>query len=126
MGAFMKHPKLFLALILLIFSASAYAGGSTWTGASIINMTAYATGGTEGKGYVIVTLSSNGAGTPDCARGYPRNVAIDLSTPGGAFAAALAQSARLMGATVTVTGAGNYTVIPTAETLASIQAAERS
>src|SRR5690242_16370089 len=121
-----KRLKLLLALLLVVSSAAAYAGGSTWTGANVINITTYPSGGPAGKGYVVITFSSNGAGTPSCASGYPRNVAIDLSTAGGGFAAAVAQSSFLSGSAVTVTGTAACSVIPTAETLASIREVARS
>ena len=117
----MQRSKLIVALLLSVSSAAAYAGGSTWSGANVTNITSYPTGGPAGKGYVVVTFSSNGAGTPSCASGYPRNVAIDISTPGGAFAAAASQTAMLTGMVVTVIGTGTCSVVPTAETLASIQ-----
>jgi hypothetical protein len=69
---------------------------------------------------VVVTFSSNGAGTPNCASGYPRDLVIDLSTPGGAFAASTAQAAKVLGEAVTVAGTGICSVPSTTETMASI------
>jgi hypothetical protein len=120
-----KQPLALLALLVL--SSAAYAGGSTWKDAKVSDITVYAAGGPEGKGYVVVTFAANGAGTPNCASGYPRSVVIDLSTAGGAYAAAIAQSAYLMGSSsLTVTGTGTCTVSPTTETVASVQEMARN
>jgi hypothetical protein len=113
----------FILLALSSVAASDQPHGS-WKDMNIVGITAYPVGGTDGKGYVVVTFAANGAGTPSCASGYPRNVAIDLSTAGGAFAASIAQAAKLTGTSVTVTGTGTCTVTSTTETLASIQSQE--
>jgi hypothetical protein len=122
----MKHSTLVLGLLLSMSSVAAPPAGGSWKDVKISDITAYTDGGPAGKGYVVITFSSNGAGTPSCASGYPRNVAIDLSTAGGGFAAAVAQSSFLSGSAVTVTGTAACSVIPTAETLASVREVARS
>jgi hypothetical protein len=120
----MKHFRLVPALLLALSSVAASDQphvGSTWKDARVTDLTVYPSGGSGGKGYVVVTYSSNGTGTPSCASGYPRDLVIDLSTPGGAFAGSAAQMSLMSGAVMTVTGTGTCGVIPTAETLASIQ-----
>jgi hypothetical protein len=88
----------------------------------VTEVTVYTAAGPAGKGYVVVTFSSNGTGTPNCASGYPKNLLIDNSSgPSGAFAAAVVQSAMLSVMTVTVTGTGSCSVNPAMETMASIQ-----
>ena len=118
-----KQLTSFLALLLPLSSAvAADQHHGTWKDAQVADITVYTTGGNEGKGYVVVTFAANGTGTPSCASGYPRSVAIDFSTPGGGgFAAAVMQSALLSGMPVTVTGTGSCSVSPTIETVASIQ-----
>jgi hypothetical protein len=74
----MKHFKLVPALLLSLSSVAASDqphAGRSWKDAGVTNVTAYTTGGAAGKSYVVVTLSSNGTGTPSCASGYPRNFA---------------------------------------------------
>jgi hypothetical protein len=111
-----------LALLLCLASAvAADQPHGSWKDAQVTSVVAYSAGGPAGKGYVVVTFTSNGTGTPGCASGYPRDVVIDISTPGGAFAAAIAQTAKLSSMSVTATGTGTCTVSPTTETLASIQ-----
>ena len=87
----------------------------------ITGITVYAAGDPSEKGSVVVTFTATGRGTPNCASGYPRDVVIDLSTAGGAFAASIAKAAKLTGTSVTVTATGNCTVISNTETRASIQ-----
>jgi hypothetical protein len=101
-------------------AASDQPHGGSWKDVKVIEVTVYTAGGTSGKGYVVVTFTANGTG-PSCANGYPRSVAIDSSTPGGAFAAGIVQYAFLIGAPLTVTGTGACSVIPNTETLDSIQ-----
>jgi hypothetical protein len=124
-GSLMKHSTLVLALLLSMSSVAAPPAGGSWKDVKVTDITAHPDGGPGGKGYVVVTFSSNGTGTPSCASGYPRNVAIDLSTAGGGFAAAVAQSSFLSDSAVTVTGTGACGV-PTVETLASIREVARS
>jgi hypothetical protein len=114
----MKHFTLFLAFLLS--SAAAYAGG-IWTDAKITNIAVYTSAPSAPKGYVLVTFASTGTGTPSCASGYPRNIAIDVSSTIGELALSEMQKSVLIGLSVTVTGTGTCSVIPTAETLASIQ-----
>ncbi len=124
----MKLFNLAPALLLCVSSVAAPDqphGGSSSKDVKISDITAHTTGGTGEKGYLVVTFSSNGTGTPDCAKGYPRDLVIDMSTAAGAFAAALAQAGLLTGSAVTVTGTGACSVIPTAETLASIHESGR-
>ena len=117
--------RVLFSVTLLALSSMAVSDqphGGTWKDAQVADITVYTTGGNEGKGYVVVTFAANGTGTPSCASGYPRSVAIDFSTPGGGgFAAAVMQSALLSGMPVTVTGTGSCSVSPTIETVASIQ-----
>jgi len=108
---------LFLLALLAVSSVavSDKPHGGSWKDVNVTDITAYTTGGPEGKGYLIVTFSSNGTGTPSCASGYPRNLAI-----AGGFAAAIVQSAFLSQAPLTVTGTGTCDVSPTTETMASV------
>jgi hypothetical protein len=118
----MKRALFLLALLALSGVAAAdqpHAG--SWKDAKITDIVVHTVGGPEGKGYVVITFAGNGTGTPNCASGYPRSVVIDLSTQGGAFAAAIAQTARLTGMGLTVTGTGSCSVTPTIETAASVQ-----
>jgi hypothetical protein len=118
----MKNFTAFLTLLLSLSSAlAADQPHGSWKDAHVTSIAAYSVGGPAGKGYVVVTFDANGSGTPSCASGYPRDVVIDMSTSGGVFAGALMQSAKLSGMSVTVTGAGTCSVIPTAETLASVE-----
>jgi hypothetical protein len=121
----MKHSIVVLALLLSMSSVAAPPPGGSWKDVMISDITVHPDGGPAGKGYIAVTFSSNGTGTPSCASGYPRNLVVDLSIAGGAFAASVAQSSFLTGSAVTVTGTGACSVIPTAETLASIREATR-
>jgi hypothetical protein len=115
-----------IALALLAFSiATAFAGVSTFTEAKIASTTVYTSGGSAAKGYLVVTFTSNGVGTPGCASGYPRNIVIDLSTDGGKFAATVFAKAEMLGSAITATGTGMCSVIPTAETLLSVQETPR-
>jgi len=118
-----KTTATVLSLTLLALSsvvASDQPHGSSWKEVKVAAVTAYTAGGPSGKGYVVVTFSSNGTGTPGCASGYPRDLVIDISTPGGGFAAAIAQSAKLSGMSVTVAGTGTCGVASGTETMASI------
>jgi hypothetical protein len=122
--------RVLFSLALLTVSSVAVSDkphGGSWKDAKVADITVHAAGGTEGKGYVVVTFAANGAGGPSCASGYPRSVVIDISTPGGAFAAAISQSAFLMGplGTVTVTGTGTCSVSPSIETVDSVQETQR-
>jgi hypothetical protein len=117
----MKHSALVLALLLSMSSVAAPPPGGSWKDVKISDITVHADGGSAGKGYIVVTFSSNGTGTASCASGYPRSLVVDLSFAAGAFAASVAQASFLTGSAVTVTGTGACSVIPTAETLASIR-----
>jgi hypothetical protein len=118
----MKRALLPLTLLALSGTAASDQPHGSWKGAHVTDITAYAAGGPAAKGYVVVTFAENSLGTPSCANGYPRSVVIDSSTPGGAFAAALMQTALLTGSSsLTVTGTGICNVSPTIETLASVQ-----
>jgi hypothetical protein len=117
-----KQLTSFLALLLPLSSAvAADQPHGTWKDAKVADITVFAAGGPSGKGYMVVTFSSNGTGTPSCASGYPRNLAIDITTEGGKFASMELERSSMIGMTVTVTGTGTCSVVPTAETLASIQ-----
>jgi len=119
----MRHTLFPIALLALSgVAASDQPHEGSWKDAKVTDIMAYTAGGHEGKGYVVVTFAANGTGTPNCASGYPRSVVIDLSTPGGAYAASIAQSAFIIGSSsLTVTGTGNCSVTPTIETAASVQ-----
>lgn len=90
----MKHLKLLPVLFVSLSSVAAPLAGSSWKDAKISEITVYTDGGHDGKGYIGVTFSSNGSGTPSCASNYPRNLVVDLSTAVGAFAASVAQMSR--------------------------------
>jgi hypothetical protein len=116
----MKRALIPLALLSLSsVAASNQPQGGSLKDAKVEHVTIYASGGPGGKGCIVFTLSTNSTGTPSCANGYPRNVAIDLATAGGAMAAAMAQQSTLMGTMLTVTGTG--TCIGLSEALASVQ-----
>ena len=118
----MKPALLCLALLALSSVAvSDQPHGGSWKDAQVADITVHADGGHDGKGYVVVTFAANGTGTPHCASGYPRSVVVDISTAGGAFAAAVMQTSLLSGMPVTVTGTGSCSVSPTIETVASVQ-----
>ena len=116
--------KRFLALLLSLSSAAAYADGSSWKEAKVTDVTIYATGGPGGKGYMVVTFASNGVGTPRCASGYPKSLVIDISIDGGRLVAATVEQSLMLGSTLTVMGSGTCAagINPSMETLASIQA----
>jgi hypothetical protein len=118
----MKRALFPLTLLALSSAAASDQPHGSWKDAHVTDVTVYAAGGPAAKGYVVVTFAANGTGTPSCANGYPRSVAIDLSGPGGAFAAAIMQTALLSGmSSLTVTGTGTCSVSPTTQTLASVQ-----
>jgi hypothetical protein len=118
-----KRALLLPAIFLSLSSAAAPPGGSAWKDAKVTDVTIYATGGPGGKGYMVVTFASNGVGTPSCASGYPKNLVIDVSTPGGAMTAAEVERSLMLGSTLTVMGSGTCAagVNHSMETLASIQ-----
>ena len=117
----MRHTLFPIALLALSgVAASDQPHEGSWKDATVTDIVAYTAGGPTGKGYVVVTFAANGTGTPNCASGYPRSVVIDTSTPGGAYAAAITQSAFLSGMFLAVTGTGACSVTPTIETAASV------
>jgi hypothetical protein len=102
----------------------ACADGSVWTDAKITNIKVVTSAPTAPKGYVLVAFATNGTGTPNCASGYPRNIAIDLSSQGGALAFAVLEKAVFgLPLTVTVRGTGACSVVSNADTLASLEEA---
>jgi hypothetical protein len=117
----MKRAVLLPVVLLSLSSTAAPPAGSTWKDAKVTDVTVYTAGGPAGKGYVVVTFAANGAGTPSCASGYPRNLVIDLSAGGGGMAAMLVEQSMMTGQALTVTGSGSCSVNPSMETLASIQ-----
>jgi hypothetical protein len=117
----MKRALLLPLAFLALSSRAAAPAGGVWKDAKITDITVYTAAGPAGKGYVVVTFSSNGSNAPNCASGYPKSVVIDLSNASGAFAASVLQASRLIGGTITVTGTGTCSVNPTMETLASVQ-----
>jgi hypothetical protein len=116
----MKRALLLPFVLLALSSTAAPPAGSTWKDVKVADITVYPAGGSAGKGFVMVTFSSNGMSTPGCSSGYPKNVVIDISTAAGAFAAAVLQSARLLGTTLTVAGTGTCEVSSGMETLAYV------
>jgi len=116
--------RVLFSLALLAMSSVAVSDQphtGSWKDAKLTDIVVHTAGGPEGKGYVVLTFAANGTGTPNCASGYPRSVVIDLSTPAGAYAAGIAQTVRLTGTSLTVTGTGSCSVTPTIETVASLQ-----
>ena len=113
-----------IPIILLALSSAAVSDPphvGTWKNANVADIVVHTDGGHDGKGYVVVTFTANGTGGPNCASGYPRSVAIDLSGPGGMSAAHLAHTAFRAGKPLTVTGTGTCSVSPATETVASVQ-----
>ncbi len=119
----MKRFKLVAALFLslsLWASESAYAGG-TWSGVSVAEIKACTSEGCPPKGWVVVKLSAGATGTPPSCSSSNRNfVVIDTTIPAGAFAAALMQTAKLSGMTISVAGSGSCSLDPAVETAASV------
>src|SRR5262249_28511195 len=95
-----------LAVLALSSVAASDQPHGVWKDAKVTDITVYTTGGTDGKGYVVVRFAANGTGTPSCASGYPKSVAIDISTIGGTMAAEMAGKSLLIGSSLTVTGTG--------------------
>lgn len=121
MGDTNMNMKCALLLSLLsLSSATAYAG-ATFTNVTIAKVAVYTSGGPASKGYLVVTFSMPGTGTPPCANGWPQNLAIDLSTAGGTMAAQMVQQAYLSGAVVTAIGTDDCNVLSTSATMGSIQ-----
>ena len=110
----------FALLALSSVAASDQPHGGSWKDAKVTDITAYTTGGTDGKGYEVVTFAANGTGIASCASGNPRTVAIDTSTVGGVQAAEMADRALLLGSSLTVTGTGACNVSANIETVASV------
>lgn len=115
--------KAFLLLALAALSPAAFAAGS-WTGVTVSTIiplsSEYFVNGTATA--VQVVLSASASGTPPaCSSSNRTYVVIDVSTPGGAFAAAVFQSARLSGTTLTVVGMGNCNFESGIETLAYVE-----
>jgi hypothetical protein len=117
----MKSLTTAVVLLLSMSSVAAPPVGSSWKDAKVTDVTVYTAGGAAGKGYVLATLAANGTGTPNCASGYPRNVAIDITTEAGRVAYASMSQSMMFGQAITVTGTGACSVIPNTETLASLQ-----
>jgi hypothetical protein len=116
-----KHLLLPLTVLALSSAAASDQPHGTWADAKVTNVAVYTTGGSASKGYVVVTFAANSTGTPGCASGYPRNIAIDTSTASAMLAFETLERSTMMGAPVTVTGTGTCSVIPNTETLASVQ-----
>jgi len=122
----MKRALIPLALLTLNATAADQPPHGVWTDAKVTGVTLYTTGGPSGRGFLIATLSVNATGSPPtCASGYPRNVAVDVTTESGKFAGATIQQAMttgaMLGSTITVNGTGSCTIVANTETLASIQ-----
>jgi hypothetical protein len=118
----MKHFAPFIACLLsLSIAAADQPHGGSWKDVRVTNMVTYTAEGYPPKGLVIVTLSANGTGTPSCANGYPKNLAIDITTDSGRTALAMVLSASTLGSTVSATGTGTCSVSSTTETMASIE-----
>jgi len=112
------------SLTLLALASAALADQpphGTWTDARIAGLVVYTSGGPQNKGYVVVTLQANGTGSPSCAAGYPRSVAVDLTVEGSRMALGELERSMLMGQSITLTGSGACTVQATVETLASVE-----
>ena len=104
--------KLIVILAMGMIAPTAFASG-TWTAVSVLTLT-----GLSSNGYVQISLSANSTGTT-CAT--TRNYAlIDVSTSVGTLNAALAQSAKLSGASQTVTIQGTGVCIGPTETVSYV------
>jgi len=102
--------KLIAILMMGMIAPAAFAAGA-WTAVTVGTVT-----GLSSNGYVQISLSANSTGTT-CAT--TRNYAlIDVSTSVGAYNAALAQSIKLSGSTVTIQGTG--TCIGAVETVSYV------
>jgi hypothetical protein len=122
----MKRALLLPLALLALSSTAAPPVGSSWKDVKVTDLTIYtAAGAAAGKGYVVVTFSSSGTGTPSCASAYPRNVVIDPTPAADDRAVATVEVVMMTGTTVTVTGTGSCSIIPSMETMASIQTTAR-
>ena len=121
----MKRALLLPFALLALSSTAAPPAGSNWKDVKVTDLTIYTAAGAAGKGYVVVTFSSSGTGTPSCASAYPRNVVIDPTAAADDRAVATVQMVMMTGTTVTVTGTGSCSINPSMETMASIQTTAR-
>jgi hypothetical protein len=115
-GRLKVKKSLYAFVLSLGISGLAYAGGA-WNGVTVLGLTAYSTE-VGAPGWVQIHLSLNGSGGASCGSSYKNYVAIDTSTAAGAFAAAMAQQAFIMGQTVNISGTGACNVNSQIETLA--------
>lgn len=121
----MKFKILFALLPFLSLSVSQAANpnpaGGTWTNVTVVGMTACTAERCPPKGWIVVEVSANATGTPPtCAHDNPRSVAIDMQTAAGGFAAAILQSATLIGTPITIAGTGTCGVDAAIESLAKV------
>lgn len=100
----MMKLKAFLIALTMALSPAAFAGGS-WNGVTVLNTTASTSERSSPSGNVEFELSAGSTGGPGCAT-TTNYVVVDVSSPGGAFAAAILQTARLSGVTVNLIGTG--------------------
>lgn len=106
--------------VLACLSASvAFASGGTWTNVTVSLVEACDGYSGCGTSAVYVEFSANSTGGPGCATNKQWGI-IDVSTTGGAFTATLAQTARLAGTTISVTGQGSCFDGGIYETIATI------
>jgi len=91
----------------------------SWPGATVTTIMAATSQGAPTKGAYFVTFSAPGNGA-SCGSTHNNQLVIDISSPGGAAAAAIAQFARISGAKINAKGTGDCSVIPTYEAAASI------
>jgi hypothetical protein len=109
--------KMFLfSTVLALAAQAAFASQGSWSNVTVTSIIDYVGTG----GVIEVQLSANSTGGPACATTTNR-VVIDPSNPAGAYAAAVAQSARLSGATISFTGAGTCALVSGIETLNYLQ-----
>lgn len=104
----MKKLILSLVAMLSILAAlPALATNGTWSNVTVTAIQPCTSYYCPSPGAVEVHLSAVASGGATCANGYHDWVVVDVSTPTGMFAAAVLQSARLSGSTVTIVGAGS-------------------
>ena len=101
--------KLVVALLMVVFSGSLYAGSAASGALSKIHFMS--------SGSVIVYTSGVRSGIPSCASTQPRRFAISATTDGGKVQLAGLLSAYTSGKNIVITGTGNCSAYGDTETI---------